>query len=633
MSLDLLLEYLKSIFSFDENNQLLFTQLQFWIFFVAVFAVFSLIHSKILLRNAFLFFVSVFFYYKTSGWFTLILVFATVFNYLDGFLVHHCKGGGRKFWLVFGLIVNLATLCYFKYAYFFADMVQNLFGVEITVKNIFSIIGNQILADHPSIFSTLATQDPSRPYFTVDKILLPVGISFFTFQCISYLMDIFRERITPVKNVLNFGFYVTFFPQLVAGPIVRANTFIPQLYQKYFLSKRQFGIAMFWILNGMAKKIILSDYIAVNFIDRVFDNPTMYSGFENLSALFAYSLQVYADFSGYTDIAIGLAMLMGFYLPQNFNSPYKATNPGEFWKRWHISLSKWLQDYLYVPLGGNRTASFGTYACIITISFVGMILSGSIWVAVVVLSIALIVTINCYKYPEKKKNLTSNMNRLNTMLLGGLWHGASWNFMIWGGLNGLGMIVYRFWKDMNCYVRCWVSLLLTAIFFALAKFTPAPIWNIAVIWMGVIAFGTFWRMLYHFFEGTSPLKPLASSWAVLQTFVFITWTRLFFRAGSNLDPAQANEQAWTTAKDMVNQIGTKWNTSVIPDMLWEYRYVFTLTVLGMIIHWLPEHFKRRYRIWFASMPLPLMAVVVIIAVFVIYQFITADLQKFIYFQF
>ena len=394
-----------------------------------------------------------------------------------------------------------------------------------------------------------------------------------------------------------------------------------------------FGIAIFWILNGMAKKIILSDYIAVNFIDRVFENPTMYSGFENFAALFGYSLQVYTDFSGYTDIAIGLAMLMGFYLPKNFNSPYKATNPGEFWKRWHISLSKWLQDYLYIPLGGNRTASIGTYACIITISLVGMILSGSIWVAIVVLAIALIVTINCYKYPEKKKNLTSNMNRLNTMLLGGLWHGASWNFMIWGGLNGIGMIVYRFWKDMNVYVRSWVSLLIAAVFFVLAKFFPAPIWNIAVIWMGVIAIGSFLRMLYHFFEGTAELKPLATAWAVIQTFVFITWTRLFFRAGSNLDPAQANEQAWMTAKDMVNQIGTKWNTAVIPNMVWEYRYVFTLIILGMIIHWLPEHFKRRYRLWFATTPLPLMALYVVIAVFIIYQFITADLQKFIYFQF
>ena len=368
----MLTNFLKETFAFDPNSPLLFTQSYFWVFFLLVFVVFSLVRNKILLRNAFLFFVSVFFYYKTSGWFTLILLFAIIFNYVDGFLIHKSKkDSGRMTWLIVGLLVNLLTLSYFKYAYFFADVIHNLFGIEMDVVNVFAIAGNKMAGS---------------PVFTIDRILLPVGISFYLFQCISYLMDIFRRRITPVTNILNFGFYVTFFPQLVAGPIVRANEFIPQLYKKFFLSRRQFGIAVFWIINGLAKKIILSDYIAVNFIDRVFDNPTMYTGFENLVALFGYSLQVYADFSGYTDIAIGVAMLMGFYLPKNFDSPYKATNPGEFWKRWHISLSKWLQDYLYIPLGGNRTASFGTYACIITISLIGMILSGSVWVTVAILS-------------------------------------------------------------------------------------------------------------------------------------------------------------------------------------------------------------------------------------------------------
>ena len=191
-------------------------------------------------------------------------------------------------------------------------------------------------------------------------IPLPIGISFYTFQVISYTVDVYKGSIRPVRNLLDFGFYVSFFPQLVAGPIVRASEFIPQLYKPYHLGRRQFGIAVFWILNGLAKKIILSDYIAVNFIDRVFENPLLFSGFENLMALFGYSLQVYADFSGYTDIATGVAMLMGFYLPQNFNSPYKAPNASNFWKRWHISLSRWLQTYLYIPLGGNRNASFGT---------------------------------------------------------------------------------------------------------------------------------------------------------------------------------------------------------------------------------------------------------------------------------
>lgn len=615
----MLTNFLKETFAFDPNSPLLFTQSYFWVFFLLVFVVFSLVRNKILLRNAFLFFVSVFFYYKTSGWFTLILLFAILFNYLDGFLIHKSKkDSGRMTWLIVGLLVNLLTLSYFKYAYFFADVIHNLFGIEMDVVNVFAIAGNKMAGS---------------PVFTIDRILLPVGISFYLFQCISYLMDIFRRRITPVTNILNFGFYVTFFPQLVAGPIVRANEFIPQLYKKFFLSRRQFGIAVFWIINGLAKKIILSDYIAVNFIDRVFDNPTMYTGFENLVALFGYSLQVYADFSGYTDIAIGVAMLMGFYLPKNFDSPYKATNPGEFWKRWHISLSKWLQDYLYIPLGGNRTASFGTYACIITISLIGMILSGSVWVTVAILSLALIVTLRSRRSEEKRKELTSNMNRMTTMLLGGIWHGASWNFMIWGGLNGLGMIVYRFWKDKNVYARTLIIGVVAASMFAMTKLFPAPIWNIFFVWTGVIFIGTFIRMIYNVLGGKSEMKMLERCWAVLQTFVFITWTRLFFRAGSNLDPAEANETAWNTATNMVAQIGGKWNMDIIPDIIVSYKNIFLLIVIGMIIHWLPTNFKRRYRLWFAYMPLPVMALIVVLAVFVIYQFVTADLQKFIYFQF
>ena len=176
----------------------------------------------------------------------------------------------------------------------------------------------------------------------VDKIILPVGISFYLFQVMSYTIDVYRGHVKPVKNILDFGFYVSFFPGLVAGPIVRANEFIQQLYKPFCLSRRLFGMAVFWILNGLIKKIVLSDYLAVNLIDRVFENPLLFSGFENLFALFAYSLQVYADFSGYTDIAIGIAMLMGFYLPQNFDSPYKSRNPQEFWRRWHMSLSRWL---------------------------------------------------------------------------------------------------------------------------------------------------------------------------------------------------------------------------------------------------------------------------------------------------
>jgi D-alanyl-lipoteichoic acid acyltransferase DltB (MBOAT superfamily) len=446
-------------------------------------------------------------------------------------------------------------------------------------------------------------------------------------------MDVFRKRVEPVKEVLNFGFYVSFFPQLVAGPIVRANEFIPQIYKKYFLSRRQFGIALFWIINGLAKKIILSDYIAVNFIDRVFENPAMFSGFENLVALFAYSLQVYADFSGYTDIAIGVAMLMGFYLPKNFNSPYKATNPGNFWKRWHISLSKWLQDYLYIPLGGNRNATFATYFLIIAIALIVLILSGSIWVGLILLSIAGSLVYVARKYSAKRKKINTDLNLMNTMLIGGIWHGASWNFMIWGGLNGLGIIVYKFWKDWNLFLRMMILISLTFFCYLLYCTFQSPLFHIGVVWAGVIFLGTLIRYVYSFFGGKKLFSRLETAWAIFQTFVFISFSRLFFRSGSNLDPAEANQTAWNTATDMVDRIGGKWDFSQIGTMIYEYRSVFTLIVMGMIIHWLPEKLKRRYRIIFAKMPLILLALVLLVGIFIVYQFITADLQKFIYFQF
>ena len=611
-----LLALLKNIFSFDDAQPLLFTQFYFWVFFAFVFAVFSLFRQKILLRNTFLFFVSLFFYYKTSGLFTLILLFVTIFNFFIGKLLFGAKQ--KRFLLIVSIVLNLLVLCYFKYAYFFIDVLNDMFGTHFKVFDVFSHIGN------------IATNS-SR--FSVDAILLPVGISFYIFQAISYVMDIYRERIKPVRNFFDFAFYLTFFPQLVAGPIVRASEFIPQLHRPYFLGRKQFGFAVFWILNGLAKKIILSDFIAVNFVDRVFENPLLFSGFENLVALFGYSLQVYADFSGYTDIAIGVAMLMGFYLPKNFDSPYKATNPGNFWKRWHISLSKWLQDYLYIPLGGNRNATFGTYCCIFTIALIAVILSGSLWVTLIVATILLIVVLVAIFNKEKRKPIHTNLNALNTMLLGGLWHGASWNFMIWGGLNGLGIIVYKFWKNWNVYVRTLLLLFLTLLLAELALIFEKPVFNMFFVWSAILFLGTFLRMIYNLLGGKKSLKPLETCWAVFQTFIFITFTRLFFRSGSNLDPAEANETAWNTAKNMVNQIGSNWDFSLIPQIVMEYRNVFLLIVLGMIIHWLPDNFKRYYRICFAKMPLYIMAIVVVVAVFVIYQFVTADLQKFIYFQF
>lgn len=616
------MDFLQHIFGFNSESPLLFTQFYFWAFFALVYAVFAMImevgargvevkgerlkvkgmNTRLHLRNIFLMAVSWFFYYKTSGLFLLILVFVTLSDWLIARRIYRNKEQGTrskdhiaKLWLALSVVIDLGLLCYFKYAYFFTNVVNDLLGTELAVFDLFAYIGNG--------FS-------ENGRFMVDKIILPVGISFYLFQVMSYTIDVYRGQVKPVKNILDFGFYVSFFPGLVAGPIVRANEFIPQLYKPFCLSRRLFGLAVFWILNGLIKKIVLSDYLAVNLIDRVFDNPLLFSGFENLFALFAYSLQVYADFSGYTDIAIGIAMLMGFYLPQNFDSPYKSRNPQEFWRRWHMSLSRWLKSYLYIPLGGNR-------------SVLGR--------------------------PMKDKIAAGNVNSFITMLLGGLWHGASWNFVIWGALNGAGMIVYKVWAKMNWNIKMLLmTLLMGGLWLAYSQLN-APIWNLFFVWGLALWVGTMVRYIYWWYERilmkrgnllspiANTLSPIANSlstvWAVAQTFVFITFTRLFFRSGSNLDPATANQEAWETATNMVNQIGGAWNSSIIPDFLWEYRSVVILFVLGMVVHWLPSHVKRWYRVRFAQLPIWAIILIVVAAIVGVYQFVTADLQAFIYFQF
>ena len=280
--------------------------------------------------------------------------------------------------LVAGISFNLILLGYFKYAYLFTDWINNLLGTSLEVKNLFAAWSNV--------------------HSGISRIILPVGISFYTFQAISYIVDVYKQKAPVVRNIVEFGFYLSFFPQLVAGPIVRAAEFIPQMFRKYQLRKEEMWHAIFLISCGLIKKMVISDYISINFVDRVFDQPLLYSGFENLMAVYGYTLQIYCDFSGYTDIAIGLALLMGFRLPANFNSPYQAHNITDFWRRWHISLSSWLRDYLYIPLGGNR-----------------------------------------------KGRIRTDINLMLTMLLGGLWHGSNIRFIMWGALHGAALVIHKLW--------------------------------------------------------------------------------------------------------------------------------------------------------------------------------------------
>ncbi|MBQ9864470.1 MAG: MBOAT family protein [Bacteroidales bacterium] len=571
--------------------------------------------ARRLWRNGYLFLVSLFFYYKTSGNYVALLIFSTIVGYLLGIwfdnLAYRQASTGkstqrfRKNLMIAGVIINLGVLCYFKYAYFFTD-----------------------------IFNTIA----STHYSIANAILLPVGISFFTFQNISYIVDVYKGKVRHADNILDFGFYTTFFPQLVAGPIIRADQFVPQLYKPYFLSRRQFGIAVFWIMNGLFKKLILSDYLAVSFVDRIFENPLLYTPFENFSALLIYSLQVYADFSGYTDIAIGVAMLMGFYLPTNFRSPYKATNPAGFWKRWHISLSNWLKDYLYIPLGGNRNSTLGTYLIPTIMLLVVVLMAKTRWVTLAAIVAVLVLSVVYLIFPRHRKDFNTNLNNFDTMLLGGMWHGASFNFITWGALNGLGILVYKSWKKWGPWVRILVIALVYVAVKTAYHYYPIPVLSMFHFAFMVIAAAIILLHLVPAFGGRRyrPSKfknGLILVWNTFLTFIFISFTRLFFRSGSNLDPAEANEVAWRTATQMVERIGGQWNLQQIPDIVQHYSSVFVLFLVGMIIHWLPERFKRRYRLWFAQMPLWMMLLAVVAGVFVLYQFVTADLQPFIYFQF
>ena len=632
------MNFLEHIFAFNAESPLLFTQFYFWAFFALVYALFALILSRqssagsrqrLHLRNVYLLFVSWFFYYKTSGLFLLILAFVTISDWIIAGRIHANKEKPvfAKLLLCLSVVIDLGLLAYFKYAYFFTNMLNDLFGTGFRVFDVFAYIGNGFA-------------EAGR--FSVDTIVLPVGISFYIFQVISYTADVYCGRIEPVKNILDFGFYVSFFPQLVAGPIVRAEEFIPQLYKPFRLSRRAFGIAVFWILNGLAKKIIMSDYLAVNIIDRVFDNPLLFSGFENLFALFAYSLQVYADFSGYTDIAIGVAMLLGFYLPMNFNSPYKSQSPQEFWRRWHMSLGRWLKTYLYIPLGGNRRIGFGTYFWLSLIAFVSASLTGWWLLAFGVWLLAIFFSFIAKRLSASKQKLVySNLNSFITQVLGGLWHGASWNFIIWGGINGIGMIVEKIWRGMNIHLRIVCISLFTAALWLADYYTQQPAWRLFAVWASIVAAGNAIRYVYWIITQAQKIhspfsvlnSQLAKAWAIAQTFTFITFTRLFFRSSSNLDPATANEVAWATAKNMVNQIGGAWNNAIIPDFLWSYKWVVTMFVAGMLIHWLPTNWKRRYRLWFSALPLWLMVLAVCVAIVIIYQFVSAEMQPFIYFQF
>jgi len=498
--------------TYNPESPFLFTNIKFWIFFAVVLGVYAIIFRKKKLRNAFLFAASLFFYYKSAGYFFVLLLFSTLTDYSFGMAIDHFqKKWKRKFFLIASLAVNVLILSYFKYAYYFTDIFNQIFGTEFVAVDYLALWTNQLTGSNLDIWT----------------IILPVGVSFYTFQTMSYVIDVYRRKVKPIRNIIDFGFYVTFFPPLVAGPIVRAAEFVPQLYRNYQLSSREFSFAVFLIVSGLIKKMLIADYISINFVDRVFENPLLYAGFENLMAVYGYAIQIYCDFSGYTDIAIGAALILGFQLPINFRSPYKAKNISDFWRRWHISLSSWLRDYLYIPLGGSRNGK-------------------------IVMFLALMIT----------------------MLLGGLWHGAATKFVIWGGLHGLALAFHKVWTT--------------------------------------------------YLPNKNPRKkqPIKTVISIFITFNFVCFAWLFFRADS-----------MQTVEIMLSQMTYRMFDVNILTIISNYAVVFSLILLGFVMHWLPESIKENYRSAFHKIPVVLKVVLIICVVLFLYQIKSADLQPFIYFQF
>ena len=344
-----------------------FNSSEFLLFYLAVLFIFYLVYCNIRLRNVFLLLASYAFYASWDWLYSGLLFGCTVINYFIGRGMEKASPRCRFWLLLVSLISSLSILGIFKYFNFFTNTsneILNSFGLDTTL-----------------------------PYV---KVLLPIGISFYTFQALSYTIDLYRNKIYVEKSFINFATFVSFFPQLVAGPIVRAADFLPQLRKDSYLEEYKIFSGLALTFRGLFKKIVIADMLAGFGVDAVFENPSSFSTPGLWLALYGYAIQIYCDFSGYSDIAIGVARTLGFEFKINFNRPYQSRTPGEFWRRWHISLSTWFRDYLYIPLGGSYGGNVRTF-----------------------------------------------QNLLITMFLVGLWHGAAWNFVFWGIYHGLMLIVGR----------------------------------------------------------------------------------------------------------------------------------------------------------------------------------------------
>ena len=433
-------------------------------------------------------------FYSWWDWrFVFLLAGCTVWNQVLAVRIWRTPDRSRRKALLFlALAGDLGVLGYFKYYDFFVSSTDNMA----------TVVG----LDLP---------------FSLKTIVLPVGISFFTFMAISYVVDAYRGDFQPT-TLEKFAVYLSFFPHLVAGPIVRPGELIPQLETPRDPRRVDTSRAFYLIATGLFKKVVIANYLASSIVDQVFAAPGQHSSLEILIAVYAYAVQIYADFSGYTDIAIGIALLLGFSFPQNFDSPYAAVSVQDFWRRWHMTLSRWLRDYVYIPLGGNRRGSVATYR-----------------------------------------------NLMLTMLIGGLWHGAAWTFVVWGGLHGAALAGERWWRERRGAPA--------------RRATGWPLWRARIL-----------------------------------TFHFVCLAWIFFRSDS-----------FASAWDMIEGLFTQWGR---PSPLVTSGVLLALAV-GIGSQYLPARVPRILMARFSRLPVLAQATVLALALMLTSVLGPEGVAPFIYFQF
>lgn len=534
-------------FLYDSKNPLLFNNGFFVYFFTLFILLFFALRNHHKARRYVFCIFSLYFFYKASGWFVgLVLISAVVDFFLSNAIYREKSQGRKKFLLVLSILFNLGMLFYFKYTDFFIEISNSLFDTNFNPLN----------------------------------LILPIGISFYTFENLSYTVDVYRGEFKPANKFSDYLLFLAFFPKLMMGPIVRAHDFVPQINEPYVISERDFAKGFFLIISGLIKKLVISDYITLNMVDYMFDNPALHTGVENLMAVYGYAMVIYCDFSGYSEIAIGIALWLGFKIPPNFMSPYQSINITEFWRRWHISLSTWLKDYLYIPLGGNRNFSVASFI------FVGGFLVGSfiigvelfhlsnLWAAVVSAVLLLIFIIPAV-ITRKTSGIAANFNLLTTMLLGGFWHGASWNFIIWGAIHGVGLGIHKIW------------MLLTDK--SLSSLNQSRIYKII---SGIL------------------------------TFHFVCFAWIFFKA-----------EDLEIAKTMIYQIFNNFDISVFGPFYDNYKGVVWMILAAMVLHLIPDNLADKVIARTKTIPMVIYILVFFLFLILYGYFKSAEQVMPIYLQF